>query len=330
MPGEQSRDFLPPRHLRNPFLQTVLSSLKLRAAGSNPMVRASREMILHLKHGVRLQGFHSPVQGSRPKGLVMLLHGWEGSARSTYILHTGKFLYAHGYDVFRLNLRDHGETHGLNQGLFYGTLFEEVFEATARAASLSREGPVVLAGFSLGGNFALRIACRLKEHPDFSLSHVLAVSPALDPARATDAIDGDPLLHWYFMRKWKSSLRRKEELFPDLYDFSSMLQLTTIRGMTQHLVQESGLYPDADAYFGGYTIGPHALEGVGTPVTIIHSHDDPAVPVQDFSGLHIASNHRLIIHNYGGHNGFLYGVCAPSWYETEALRILRQGEGQHE
>jgi uncharacterized protein len=301
--------------------------MKLRVAGRKPMASASRSMILDLKDGVRLQGFHAAVQGRPPLGLAVLIHGWEGSTGSTYILHTGQFLYAHGCDVFRLNLRDHGGTHHLNQGLFYGTLLEEVFEGVAQAASLNRGGPVILMGFSLGGNFALRIARRLEENPCFRLSHVLAVSPALNPARATDAIDADRLLHWYFMKKWKGSLRRKQELFPHLYDFSRLLSLKTIRGITGSLIEMSGLYPDADAYFREYTIGDRALEGVRTPVTIIHSQDDPAVPVHDFFRLHIASNHRLIIHKYGGHNGFLYGIRRRSWYEKEALRVLHQGWG---
>jgi uncharacterized protein len=329
MPGTQKGAFLPPPYLRASVLQTVLASLKLRAVGISPMESASREVILTLGGGVRLQGFHSQTPMDPPRGMAILLHGWEGSARSTYILHTGQFLYSRGYDVFRLNLRDHGDTHHLNEGLFYCTLLEEVFEGVGQAVSLSRGGPVILAGFSLGGNFSLRIASRLEERPLYTLSHVLAVSPALNPARATDAIDAHPLLHWYFMRKWKASLRRKQELFPHLYHFEALLSLTTIRGITRALIEESGLYPGVDEYFRGYTIGTHVLEGVRTPVTIVHSQDDPAVPARDFLDLHIASHHRLIIHKYGGHNGFLYGITAPSWYEEECLRILDQGGTNH-
>jgi uncharacterized protein len=325
MPDGHTRDFLPPPHLRNPLLQTVLSSLKLRAAGANPMSAASREVILALQGGVRLQGFHSAAPVDKPRGLAVLMHGWEGSAASTYILHTGKFLFSNSCDVFRLNLRDHGDTHHLNPGLFYGTLLEEVFEAVGQAAGMRRAGPVILAGFSLGGNFALRIARRLEEDRSFRLSHVLAVSPALDPSHATDAIDAHPVLHWYFMRKWKASLRKKQALFPDLYDFTPMLSHATVRGITESLIEASGLYPGANEYFRGYTLGAGCLEGVRTRVTIVHSLDDPVVPARDFSHLRIASAHQLIIHKYGGHNGFLYSIRGPSWYEHEALEILRQG-----
>ena len=61
------------------------------------MKEASREMIIDAGNGVRLQGFSSPQLKGYPLGLVILLHGWEGSAESTYILHSGRYFFAHGY-----------------------------------------------------------------------------------------------------------------------------------------------------------------------------------------------------------------------------------------
>ena len=45
--------------------------------------------------GVRLKGYHSAVKET-PKGLVILIHGWEGSAESAYIVNTGRYLFRHG------------------------------------------------------------------------------------------------------------------------------------------------------------------------------------------------------------------------------------------
>lgn len=317
--------FNPPLLLRNASLQTVLSSLRLRTLGRNPMLEASQEMIFSVGDGVRLQGFYSPQKGTEPKGLAILLHGWEGSAESTYIIHTGRFLYFHGYEVFRLNLRDHGRTHHLNEGLFYGTLLDEVAEATAKAAALCRKGPVLLMGFSLGGNFALRVAGRLGKQADTPLCHAFAVSPALDPGKATDSIDSHPLLRRYFLAKWKRSLIRKQELYPELYDFSRMLSGATVRQLTDALIEQSGRYASSDEYFAGYTLKNDFFQGITVPLTIVVSEDDPAIPTDDFRSLRLAPHHRLIIHTYGGHNGFLYGMFAPAWYEREAIRILPAG-----
>ena len=115
------------------MLQTFLNSFKLRNPGKTDMERVAEERIIDAGSGVRLQGFHSAVKGE-PRGLVILIHGWEGSAGSAYIINTGRYLYCQGFDIFRLNLRDHGASHHLNEGLFYGTLIDETHAAVKEAA----------------------------------------------------------------------------------------------------------------------------------------------------------------------------------------------------
>ena len=138
----------------------MFGCLRCGSWGKNEMTDASQEMIIDAGSGVRLLGYHSRQTVSQARGLIILLHGWEGSSDSTYILSTGRFFYRRGYDVFRLNLRDHGKSHHLNRGLFHGALTEETNKAVENISRLFPAGPCYLIGFSLGGNFALRIALR--------------------------------------------------------------------------------------------------------------------------------------------------------------------------
>ena len=78
--------------------------------------------------GIRLQGLYSK-QASKSRGLAVLLHGWEGSVNSNYIVANGIRLYKAGFDVFRLNFRDHGDTHHLNPGIFHSCRLDEVINA---------------------------------------------------------------------------------------------------------------------------------------------------------------------------------------------------------
>ena len=62
------------------------------------MRAASEEMLLECGDGVVLQAFHaSPAKRGREPGkrLAVLLHGWEGSADSTYVLSASQTLYDH-------------------------------------------------------------------------------------------------------------------------------------------------------------------------------------------------------------------------------------------
>lgn len=317
-----SNTFQPAPYLRNAHVQTILASSRVRALGKNPMVDASQKRILDAGDGVRLLGFHSPHPGRQAKGLVILLHGWEGSVDSTYMLRTGRTLYKNGYDVFRLNYRDHGESHHLNEGLFYAILLEEVFQSAKGAAQLAGRTPVFLVGFSLGGNFALRIACRCIREPIENLRHIVTISPLLDPEKATDRIDRNPLLRSYFVKKWRRSLTKKQLLFPHLYDFSGLLSHKTIQGLTDALLAQYSDYGSTSEYFKGYTICGRALKNVRVPTTLITSEDDPIIPVEDFYRLETSQHVNLAVQRYGGHNGFIGGISLKSWYEQKMVELF--------
>jgi predicted alpha/beta-fold hydrolase len=174
---------------------------------------------------------------------------------------------------------------------------------------------VFLAGFSLGGNFALRIARRCTDHPIPGLNRVVSISPVLDPDKATDRIDANPFILRYFLKKWRRSLSTKQRLFPNQYDFSGLLKIDTIREMTERLLIRYSPYDGATAYFKKYTLLNGYLQDITIPTTIITARDDPIIPVEDFYGLHTSPATRLIIQPYGGHNGFLESWRLNGWYE---------------
>jgi len=317
-----SEAFIPPFYLRSTFAQILLASSRIRAWGENSLLGAAQEVILNPIGDVRLQGFYSRQSVGQTKGTVMLLHGWEGSVNSAYILGTGKFLYNHGYSVFRLNYRDHGDTHHLNPGLFYAVLLDEVFNAVRQVSEYERELPFYLAGFSMGGNFALRIARKCVEAPIHNLAHIVSISPVLDPEKSTCAIDDVYLLRYYFLRKWQRSLKKKQICFPNLYDFSDVFALDTITEMTDVMIERYSDYGSASDYFRGYAVLDEALEDVDIPTTIVTAQDDPIIPVEDFYQLKLSSQIELIIHRYGGHNGFLESLSGKAWYERKMLEIF--------
>ncbi len=320
--------FVPEPWARHRHLQSMFASMRIRAIGGNPMLRAAREFIVDAGGGVRLLGFHSPQPGGDARGLAVLLHGWEGSAESTYILTTGRFLYRSGYDVFRLNLRDHGNSHHLNVDLFHGARIEETFQAVRRIAGLGGSRPFFIVGFSLGGNFGLRISRLQVSRPIPNLRHVISISPALDPYKSTLFIDnGFPLYRNYFLNKWKKSLRKKESLFPDKYKFGPFLHAKTCMELTEALMPYFPEYPTYRDYFRQYTLLGDSLCELGVPTTIIASADDPVVPVEDLTGLKTGPNLRLSLQRYGGHCGFL-GNPFPfgCWYEKKIAGIMNSAD----
>ncbi len=311
------------RWARNPHLQTLFGSLSLRVWGANEMADATRDVIVEAGSGARLLGCHSQHTGRRPRGLIILLHGWEGSADSTYMRSTGRFFYRQGYDIFRLNLRDHGPSHHLNRGLFHGALTEETASAVENVCRLLPDGPCYVIGFSLGGNFALRIALRQTTAPISNLKEVFCISPALDPHKATLAIDaGFPVYRRYFLAKWKRSLRKKQRLFPDLYNFDDILHHGTCMALTEAIMPWYPEYADYRDYFRRYTLTGGALSSLTLPVTIFTSEDDPVVDAADFHRLPENPHLHLSVEKWGGHCGFLDPFPWGCWYERCIASIL--------
>lgn len=314
--------FKPPAALRSQLVQTGLASLKFRKRGPNPMLDASEDMILNCEDGVRLKG--SFARHPENKALVIFLHGWEGSQDSTYVVTAGRRVFARGASVFRLNYRDHGDSHALNEGLFYSTLFNEVFDAVKQAAKLAKGAPVYICGFSLGGNFALRIARSLRDLSIQNLNHIFAISPVVDPWGAAPAVDANRLYQRYFLKKWRRSLRKKQAIFPELYDFGAILKEGTVLGMTSKLLPRYSEYPDMKSYFDAYRVDTHDLKFSPVPISLITAADDGMIPVKDILGLQLNHNARRIIHAHGGHNGFFQSLMGPTWYDDYIEQIMEK------
>ena len=313
-------DFNPPRLLRNPHVQSVLASSGMRRLlslrrGAEIESRAE-EHILDCGEGIRLQGFHT-AQRALPeaRGLVVLLHGWEGSARSNYVLGTGARLLREVFDVFRLNFRDHGRTHHLNREIFHSCRIDEVVNAVREVASRFPARVLSIAGFSLGGNFALRVALRAPA-AGIPLSYALAVCPVISPESGLFGLENGPRFYQrYFLHKWTRSLREKQALFPETELFSREELDDDLRGLTRSLVLRHTSFGSLENYLSGYSIEGDALSALRIPATILTSADDPVIPIEDFRKLKLPPNVELDIAAHGGHCAFISDFSLTSFTE---------------
>jgi len=326
------RSYQAPRWLRNPHLQSLLtSSAWRRAAGVEAMARTgavTTEHVIDAGDGVRLLGFHSRVPDRNPRGLVLLLHGWEGSSDSSYMRLTSARLLSKGFEVFRLNFRDHGDSHHLNEGLFHSCRLQEVLNAARWVAANFPARPLLAAGYSLGGNFALRLALAA---PDVGLPllHAAAVCPAVDPSAVMRALESGPALyHWYFMKQWRRSLRKKRELFPKLHDFDDAVLNQDMRGLTQWLVNKHTDMGDIENYFEGYTVSGARLADLQVPVSVLTAADDPLIPVETVKELQLPAHSTLEIAEYGGHCGFIEGASLRGYAERWVCKRLLDAVNQ--
>jgi predicted alpha/beta-fold hydrolase len=329
MTNTPTAQFTPPTLLRNGHIQSVLSSLKLRrpflVRRARAMLACEREWVLECGDNVRLMGLHSAqkrIADAPQPPMVMLFHGWEGSADSQYMLSLGSYLFDHGFDIFRLNFRDHGPTHHLNRDIFHSCRIAEVVGAVQAVQTLFAPPRLSVAGFSLGGNFALRVAARAPQ-AGIRLQHAIAVSPVLHPRRTLDALEKAWFVYeQYFVRKWKSSLRIKQRCFPEHFDFGEILRMKSLTDMTDVMVRNHSEFPDMSTYLNGYAIVDDVLANLQVDSHVILAEDDPIIPVHDARFLAQSPHLKITTVKHGGHCAFLDRLHTESWVDREVAGIL--------
>ncbi len=318
--------FNPPRGLRHHHVQSLLAGwpwrrrwLRRRSGG---LLAASRDEVVDCGGGVRLLGHFSP-QPAAAKGLVILLHGWEGSADASYVLSVGGVLYEAGFAVFRLNFRDHGETFALNREIFHSCRIDEVVGAVAAISTRHPAERTFLVGHSLGGNFALRTAARAPG-AGIELAKVVAVCPVLRPSSTMRALeDGWWVYRHYFLRRWRRSLLAKAACFPELYDFGDLRRFPTLTATTEFFATRYASFPDLDAYLNGYAITGDALARLTVPSKLIAAADDPVIPIADLGDLAGSPALSIDVFPRGGHCAFLEDYRLRSWVDRAVLSELQ-------
>jgi len=326
------RPFNPPWLLRGRHVQSVLGSISLRRrivhSAAAEFVAASRSEIVDCGAGVRLLCQHTPPQSDRMQRIVVLIHGWEGSADSTYLLSTARELWNAGYRIMRLNLRDHGESHHLNEELFHSCRLSDATGAVRNFQQAFPAEQLFLCGFSLGGNFSLRIAAQA-EIEGLDITGVVAVCPVLDPAHTMDVLDnGSFIYRRHFIRKWCASLEKKKAAFPHRYNFSRLERFDSLMEMTDYFVRHYTEYSDLQEYLHGYGLTDGRLRQLRTPARILLAEDDPVIPVADIDKVAGSDYLEIVRSRYGGHCGFIGGFDMRAWTDGYIVDSLATYSGK--
>lgn len=327
-------DFKPEGLLSNKHVQSILASSKIRKRllrrQSYELIKHEKAMILDCGEGVRLHALHSPQprseacpdHASNNAKLVILIHGWEGSAESTYLLSTASSLFNKGYSILRLHLRDHGPSANLNEDLFHAARLGEIAGAIRNIKNRLAYQSYSLVGFSLGGNIALRIS-QYSEQEQLTLDSVTAISPVISPSDTMDALtNGLAIYRLYFTKKWKRALISKQNFFPEKYDLNHLIAMNSLPEMTDQLVKNHTPYRSVDDYFAQYTLKADEFTKLKNNTYIITADDDPVIPS---SGLqHFKNTPKLKIYSYanGGHCGFIKNWKLDCWLDEALPRVL--------
>ena len=319
--------FSPPPVLKNAHVQSIFNSVGPRKFRAKRIAKKlnSKPLILSTPLDIQLTAefdrCEDVCRGISKNAVVILLHGWEGSSQSAYQVTTAHYLLNHGYDVLRLNLRDHGDSHHLNKEMFNSTMIEEVGDAIASFLKEYKYPNVFLAGFSLGGNFTLRITADRAE--ELTLKAAVGICPPVDPNNAMFALNNSLFIYeLYFFRRWTRSIQKKQKYFPDSDFGAELKKVKTLDDVNNTFIPKYTPFDDAQSYFASYALTGDRLKELAIPAYLIASKDDPILPIEDIAKIIKPNNLIVEIQENGGHCGFIQDLSAHSWVEPRLVEIF--------
>jgi predicted alpha/beta-fold hydrolase len=221
--------------------------------------------------------------------------------------------FSRGLNVVRLNQRNCGDTEHMSAGLFHSGLTADAAHVVHELTEVDGLPAIAVAGYSLGGNLALKLAAEYGRHRPAAFCAVAAVSPIIEIAECVLALErpGNGLYQWNFVRDLKRRMRRKGRLRPGAYDLARLRTVRTVRQFDEvYTAPYFGFRSAADYYHRASSL--RIIDRIAVPALIITAEDDPFVPSQPFHDPKITGNPYIDLHlcAHGGHCGFV-GVPSP-------------------
>jgi predicted alpha/beta-fold hydrolase len=267
---------------------------------------STRHFDIKPKTRVLAQCHWQPAPQEHPT--LLLLHGLNGSSESHYMKGIADKAFARGMNVVRLNQRNCGNTEHLSEGLFHSGLTEDARHVIDELSRVDGLDSIAVAGYSLGGNLALKLAGEFGAAPPPALTAVAAVSPIIEIGECTRALErrSNIVYEWNFVRELKKRMERKEQFWPGLFDLSRLQTIRTVRQFDNVFTAPHFGFADADDYYYRCS-AMRVADRITVPTLIITSEDDPFVPVEPFRSNVLTANPHIELHvtRYGGHCGFI-------------------------
>ncbi len=307
-------------------MQTLFAAL--------PLLRKEARSSLRIplpKEGEWLHGA-AAFSGDERRPTALLVHGTAGSSESSYIRRAARALVRAGYHAVAIDLRGTNASALGAETLYHAGLTEDLSAAIAHLERDPRVGPIVVVGFSLGGQTALLLASQWGSAPPASVAKVVAASAPLDLAETARRIDSPrrALYGQYVLgglkRNARSLLERARSPLP--FDRLRVERCFRVFDFDHFITAPLHGFASADDYYARVSSGPR-LGQIVIPTTLLLAEDDPMVPLDTLLPSLSAKSASVVVERAarGGHLGFVErpsreGIT-DTWLNRRIVAALR-------
>ena len=317
-------DFIPRRGLRNGHVMTVYAWAKPRRF---PHLPKAEPRYFDTEERTRVLA-HTYWQRERTRHpLLLALHGLEGSSEAHYMRGLADKAYRSGFNVMLLNQRNCGGTEALCEGLYHSGLTHDAAHVVGEVVRTDGVDRIVVAGYSLGGNLALKLAGDAGSTPPPQLRGVCAVSPIIEIEPCVRALErrANVAYQLNFVRGLRARMRRKQLTHPGRFALDKLKDVWTVRRFDDTYTAPFFGFASAEDYYHRAS-AMRVVDRISVPALIITAEDDPFVPVEPFRDPRVTSNPHITLKvtRHGGHCGFVGEATAASdgyWAEDQIVQF---------
>lgn len=269
--------------------------------------------------------FHTPSPGAP---LVLLLHGLEDNAETTYVRGFMQAIAAAGWNSVLLEFRSCGGELNHAPRLYHMGETTDLDFVVRRLAGQYAETPLYLLGFSLGANVVLKWLGEQRENLPENLRAAAGLCAPFDPTIGAANIHRQ--LGGLYMKAFLNSLipkaLAKEAQFPGSLDVEAVRACKHFWDFDTHVTARLHGFEDADDYWR--KVGCHQfLRDIRLPTLLLSASDDPFNPAETLPREVAEESPWLhpLFPEEGGHLGFVYGDSpenAKYWAEEQVLRFF--------
>jgi uncharacterized protein len=261
---------------------------------------------------------------------VVVLHGLNGSSDAHYMRGVAAKAFARGMNVVRLNQRNCGDTEHLSAGLFHSGLTSDVRRVVDELIAVDGLSSLGVAGYSLGGNLALKLAGEYGNSPPSPVKAVCAVSPIIEISPCVRALErpANFLYQWNFVRDLKRRIQRKDRYWPGRFDLTKLNQIRTVREFDEVFTAPHFGFKNAEDYYHRAS-AMRVVHRICLPALVMTAEDDPFVPLAPFQDPKVVGNPHITVLTcrYGGHCGFVGPASGEDdgyWAEKQIVEFVEQ------
>lgn len=244
---------------------------------------------------------------ARARGLVIVLHGLEGSSRSAYVQRLLRQLAACGLAGVVMHFRGcGGEPNRLPRGYHAGDTADLAHAVGVIRQRVPRR-PLAAIGYSLGANVLLKWLGETGSRNPLHCAVAVSVPFELNAAAERLAHGISRLYQRSLLRSLRRSVGRKYATLPMPIPAQELAAAASLRDFDDRFTAPLHGFGSAEEYYRRSSCRPW-LAHIRRPTLIVHAADDPFLrPEAIPNRTELSADVELLLTQRGGHVGFVAG-----------------------